>query len=84
MNGFLLLILGAPADQGLYRWTRKRGVERLPGSYKTTNSLGYDYERNYLYHLDGCTQMLRRFKVNPKTGKVCKMNKRMIVRSIIH
>lgn len=79
---FYILSLGGPAEQGLYHWTRKGGVERLPGSYKTTNSVAYDYKRNCLYHLDGCEQTLRKFKFNPKTGKCCKTNDAITIFSI--
>lgn len=69
-------VSGAPATQRFYRYSRESGLELLPGKYKTTNSLAFDYERNILYHLDGCTQELIAFKVS-KTGSICKKTTRL-------
>ena len=61
-----------PANQSLYRWQKKSGLEKLPGSYKTCNSMSFDYKRNILYSMDGCEQTVTAFKINKKTGKICK------------
>ncbi|XP_055306657.1 regucalcin-like, partial [Sitodiplosis mosellana] len=63
-------LCGDPANQGLYRWQKKSDLERLPGSYVTVNSMGFDYKRGILYVSDGCTHTVRAFKVNKKTGKI--------------
>lgn len=41
----------------------------------------YDYHKNIVYHLDGCTQKVRAAKVNKKTGKMCKKNEIRIFQS---
>lgn len=65
------IYLGSSANQGFYRWSKNGGLQRLPGSYKTTNSLGFDKKRGLLYHLDGCKQSLIRWKVS-SSGTLCK------------
>lgn len=77
-------ISGDQADKGFYRWTNKYGLERLHGSYKTSNSLTFDYKRNILYHMDGCEQIVRSFKVNKKSGKICKLNNNNMFRQNIN
>lgn len=61
-----------PANNGLYRYSKRRGVERLPGSYKTSNAMTFDYKLNIYYIMDGCDKIIRAFKLNKKTGKLCK------------
>lgn len=66
---------GAPAEQGFYRWTKKHGIETLPGKHQTATSLAYDYTRNTLYLIEGCIQTLWAYKINRKTEKfVCVKN----------
>lgn len=67
-------ILGSDKINGFYRYTKCNGLERLEGSYKTSNSLTFDYKKNILYHVDGCEPIIRSAKVNKKTGKLCKRN----------
>lgn len=74
-NHSISIFQGSTPTGGFYRYSQETGmVQTLPGLYKTTNSLGFDYRSNTLYRLDGCQQQLLSFKLNPKTGNLGEIN----------
>lgn len=67
-----LQFCAAPANQSLYRYTDKRGVEVLFTGFRATSGLAIDEDRGKLYHVGGCNLLLTEFDYDPKTGDICK------------
>lgn len=62
----------APPNQSFYRYTNKRGLERLFTGVQATTGIAIDEDAGKLYHIDGCSFVLTAYDYDPKTGDICK------------
>lgn len=60
-----------PANKSLYRYTDKRGLERIFTGVYVTTGITFDEKAKKMYHLDGCNLLLTGFDYDPKTGDSC-------------
>lgn len=69
---FSLEFCSAPPTQLFYRYTNKRGLERLFTGLRATTGIAIDEDAGKLYHIDGCSFVLTAYDYDPKTGDICK------------
>lgn len=69
-----LCSFSSAVNGSFYRYTKRKGAERIMGNIKASCGLEWNTKTNKFYYIDGCKNILREYDWNPKSGKICEQN----------
>lgn len=61
-----------PFNNVIYSYDKHRGLQEAATGYKTVVGLAWSVTENCFFSTDACTQSIKRYTWNPKSGELCK------------